>query len=170
MADVVECLVTRPGGQRSIADDGDHERVGRVVLRRDRDAEGVGKSGAGMAGSQRVVLALGRLGKSGQAAHCSDGSELFVSAGYEFVGVGLIGRVPDQPIFRALKHAVDCECQLHGAEVGGQMAAALGDRLDDRVATLGRQLRHFVVAERVEVPWRCNVFDDGQNSPRGGKD
>ena len=170
VADVVERLVTRPGGERSVADDGDHERLGRVVLRRNRDAEGVGESGAGMAGRQRVVLALGRLGKSGKAAYRSDGSELFVSAGDEFVRVGLIGRVPDQPIFRAVKHAVDCECQLDGTEVGGQMAAALGDRLDDRVATLGRQLRNFVVAERVEVPWRCNAFDDGHDSPRGGKD
>src|SRR5216683_7860591 len=115
-----------------------------------------------MACGQGVVLALGRLGETGKTADCSDRRKLPMPAGDQLVGVSLIGSVPDQPVGRAVKDAMESERQLDGAKVRGQMSAALGDSADDRVATLGRQLRHFVVAEGVEIAGRFNAFDNGQ--------
>src|SRR5438128_12011693 len=55
--------------------------------------------------------------------------------------------------------------QLDGAKIGGQMAPALGDRLDDDVAAVRRELRHLWVAQSVKIPRRVNSIKKGQRSP-----
>src|SRR5579884_3304581 len=104
-----------------------------------------------MAGGERVMLALGRLGESGEAAGRSDRRELIAAAGDKLVRVRLIGRVPDQPVFRALKNAMERQRQLDGAEVRGEVPAAFGDRLDDHIATVAGHFGYFLVAEGIEI-------------------
>jgi hypothetical protein len=55
--------------------------------------------------------------------------------------------------------------QLDGAEIRGQVASSLCDRLDDRVTAFRRELSHFSVAQGVEIPWRINSVKNGQESP-----
>ena len=69
----------------------------------------------------------------------------FAPAGQNLVRVGLVADIPHQPVARGVEHVVQRDGQLDRAEVGGQMAAGLGDRLDQEraqfVGQLGQLLR-----------------------------
>ena len=54
--------------------------------------------------------------------------------------VGLVAGVPDDRVARAGEDAVEGERQLHHAEVWREMAAGLGDVLDQELADLLREL------------------------------
>ena len=112
---------------------------------------------------QRVVLALGRLGESGEAARSADRRELAAAAGDELVGVTLVGRIPHEAIVRAVEDAMHGQGELHRAEVRGEMAAAPGNRLDDQLAAIGRKPRHISEAECIEVARGIDSFQYGQN-------
>ena len=64
--------------------------------------------------------------------------------------VGLVAGVPQQGVARRLEHAVQGERQLDRAEVGTEVAAALGDRGDDEVTDLSGQLGELVLGQVVE--------------------
>ena len=138
--DVVERLVGRARRQRPVADDDDHVGVLGGGLEGHGDAEPVGEPGAGVAGGQGVVAALARLGEARQASRGADRGELVPPARHELVGVALVGRIPDEPVLGAVEVAVKRDRQLDDAEVGGQVAAGLRDRLDDDLAAVLREL------------------------------
>ena len=97
-----------------------------------------------MSRRERVVRALGRLRKPGEATRSPDRREAFAPSGDELVRVALVRRIPDDPVPRAVEGPVERESELDDTEVRGQVAAGLGDRLDDDVPALGRQLRQLL--------------------------
>jgi len=138
--DVVEGFVRRARGQRAVADDDDDVGVFRGALESHRDAETVGKPGARVAGGQGVMAALGGFGEPGKPAWGANGGELVPAPGHQLMGVALVGRVPDEPVFGAVEEAVHRDRQFHHAEVRRQVAAGLRDRLDDDLPAVLRQL------------------------------
>ncbi len=148
---VVQGLVARARRQRPVADDDDDVRLVFRVLLRQRDAEAIGEARAGVARRERVVSALGRLGKAREPAGRADRREPVPPPRHELVGVTLVGRVEDEPILRAVESAVEGECQLDDAEIRGEMSAGPGDGLDDDVAAVLRDLRQLCVVQFLQI-------------------
>ena len=83
-----------------------------------------------MRGAERIVLALGALGETGQPAALADGADAVAAVGEDLVRIGLMADVPDQPVGRGIEHVVQRDRQLDHAEAGAEVAAGDGDRVD----------------------------------------
>ncbi len=79
-----------------------------------------------MGGAERVVFALGALGEAGEPAALAQGADAVAAAGENFVRIGLVADVPDQPVAGCVKYVVKRYRQLDHAQTGAKMAA--GDR------------------------------------------
>ena len=151
MDDVVEGFEAGAGGHGAVADHGDGPGVhaaGRGAL---GDAEGDREAGAGVACGEGVVGALARLAEPGEPALEADVLERVTPARHQLMGVALVGRVPDDAVDGAVEDAVEGQGELNDAEVRGQVAAALRYHGDDGVAHFLRDLRQFLVSQRLQI-------------------
>src|SRR6202011_3703861 len=96
--------------------------------------------GGGVAILHQVVLTLGAVGVSGEAAGLPQGGKCLAAARQQLVNVGLVAGVPDDGVLGAVEYAVKRQRQLHHAQVGREVAAGLGDLLDQEGADLCGQL------------------------------
>ncbi len=149
--DVVQGLVARARGQGPVPHDHDDVRLVLAALQRHRDAQAVGEAGPGMTRRQRVVGALGGLGKTRQAAGRADRRKTVPAPGHELVRVALVRGVPHQAVLRAVEGPVEGQRQLDDSEVRGQVAAGLGDRLDDHFPAFLGQGRELPVAQGFQI-------------------
>ena len=99
------------------------------------DAVGPGQGGGGVGVLDHVVLGLGPARVARQAALLLELAEV-VPAGEQLVDVGLVAGVEDDGVPGAVEDAVQRDGQLDDAEVGAEVAAGLGDRLDEEVPDL----------------------------------
>ena len=83
-----------------------------------------------MGGAERIVVALGALGETGQSAAGAQGANAVAAAGEDLVRVGLMADVPDQPVAGRVEDVMDGGGQFDDAEAGAEMAAGDGDRVD----------------------------------------
>ena len=162
VAQVVEPLERHAAGHRPVADDGDHAALGAGL-----DAAVVGRGGAeldgggqavgvahhrrGVAVLDPVVHALGAAGVAREAAPLAEPDEVVAPAGDDLVDVGLVAGVPEEQVARRVEHPVQGECELHGAEVGAEVAAGPGDGVDDELADLDGEGRELGVGEPPDV-------------------
>ena len=92
-----------------------------------------------MGGAEGVVDALVAARKAGNAAQLAQRMHPVAAAGQDLVRVGLMADIPDDAVFRRIERIMQRNRQLDRAEVGRQMAAGLGDRVDDEMAQLPGQ-------------------------------
>ncbi len=148
--DVVQRLPGHAAGEGAVTDDGDHV----VVLA--EDLVGLGQSvgpaedGGGVRVLDDVVLGLGLRGVAGEAAlHLQAGEVL--PAGEQLVDVGLVTGVPEDLVPWGFEHPVQSDGELHHAEVGAEVAAGLGDGVDEEGPDLLRQLVKLRRGEPVQI-------------------
>ena len=151
VAGVVETLEGHARGHRAVADDGDDfarlplDRLGRG------HAQAVADGGGTVAGPHRVVLALRPLGEAAQPPVLAQGGEPVLAAGEQFVGVGLVAHIPDQPVTGRVEHVVQGQGEFDHAEAGRQVAAGPGHGGDDGLAEFTGELFHLRHAEVAQV-------------------
>jgi hypothetical protein len=73
------------------------------------------------------------------------------AAGEHFVDVALVGNVEYKFVAGCGEHPVQGHAQLDDAEVGAEVAAGFRQRIDQRVADLGRELRQIFVSEIFDI-------------------
>ena len=83
-----------------------------------------------MGGAERIVVALGALGETGQSAAGAQRADAVAAAGEDLVRVGLMADVPDQPVARRVEDVVQRGGQFDDAEAGAEMAAGDRDGVD----------------------------------------
>ena len=83
-----------------------------------------------MGGAERIVVALGALGETGQSAAGAQGADAVAAAGEDLVRVGLVADVPDQTVARRIEDVMQCGGQFDDAEAGAEMAAGNGHGVD----------------------------------------
>src|SRR5262249_2121206 len=76
---------------------------------------------------------------------------------------------PDDRVPRRVEDAVQREGQLHDTEVRRQVAAGLGDVLDEELANLGRQLGQLLLVESLQIRGRVDIGQQGHESLTSGK-
>ena len=149
---IVQCLECHATAHRAVADDGHRAPVAARYLRRHRHAQRRRNRGAGMRGAKSIVGTLVALGEAGNAACHAQRFHGLAPPGEYLMGVGLVPHVPHQLVVRRVKYIMQRDGQLHRAQIGGQMAAGLADRLHQKLAHLIRQLRQllaFQLAQRI---------------------
>ena len=80
--------------------------------------------------AEAVVLALRALGEAGQPATLTQRANLFTAAGEDFVRVGLMTDVPDQPVIRRIEDMMQSDSQFHHAKARAEVSAGDCDRVD----------------------------------------
>ena len=152
-AGIVHRLIGHARAHRAVADHGDD--VARVLLSLqvagDGHAEPGGDRGGGMGRAERVVFALRAAGEAGQAAGLAQGADAVAPAGEDFMRIGLMADIPDQPVARGVEHRMDGDGEFDHAERGAEMAA--GDRngvdgfgaqfIGELLELLGREIPHI---------------------------
>ena len=137
---VVQGLEGHAAAQGAVADHRDHLAPLAARPGRQRHADGGADGGAGVADAEAVVLALAAFGEAGQPPFLAQGGHAVTPAGEDLVRVGLMADVPDDAVPGRVEAVVQRDGQLHHAEPGRQVAAGLGDTVDQEAAQFAREL------------------------------
>ena len=165
MAQVVECLVRHAAGHRTVADHRDDVAVVvRAVVSGDGKAVGVAEHRARVAVLDEVVAALLTVGVAGQAVGLAQVGEPGLAAGENFVHVGLVARVPQDRVVRALEHPVQGDGEFHRAQVAAQVPARVGDRIHDELTDLRAEFVQLLRGQPAQV---CGGGDPGEQGHSG---
>ncbi len=119
-----------------------------------------------MGGAERIVLAFGALGETGEAAALAQAQHAVAPAGENFVRIRLVAHIPDQPVMWRVEDVMECQGQFDHAQTGAEMTAGNGDGADGFVAQFRRQLCQLVLRQSAQVLGtvdkiqnrRCTVF------------
>ena len=91
------------------------------------------------------MVAFGAEREAVQAAGLADGAKTVFAAGQQLVDIDLMAHVPDELVLGRGEYLVQGDGEFHHAQVGAEVAAALGQTLDQfRADFAGQflQLRH----------------------------
>ncbi len=161
MADVVERFERQPAHQGGIAD---HDRdalepVAQVA--RLGQSLGDGQARAGVAAIEDVMRRFRATREPADAIERAQRSEALQAAGEQLVRVGLVARVPHDPVARRLQEPVEGDRELDDPERGAEVAAGLGDGGDDRGTDLGRELGQLRLIQAAQVGGVAEVGEQG---------
>jgi hypothetical protein len=131
--------------------DRDHSAPQPPHLDRRGDAVGVAEDGRGVAVLDPVVLGLGPVRVARQPVRLAKGGEALGPAGDDLVDVGLVTRVPEDPVARRVEDPVQGERHLDDTEVGAEVATGARDLRHQKVADLRRQQGQLLRTETLEV-------------------
>ena len=154
MAQVVEPFEGHAAGHRSVPDDGDQPAIGAAAAGyRGGQAVGVAEDGRSVTVFHPVVHRLGPGRITGQPTGLAQGGEHLPPSGDDLVDIGLVAGVPEENVAGRGEDAVQGQGQLHGAQVGAEMAAGRRHGLDDEAANLLGQGGQLVGIQLAEVGW-----------------
>ena len=114
-----------------------------------------------MAGPEGIVLAFFSFAKSGNASELSEGGEAVPSSREHFVGVALVGDVPDDVIFGHVEYVVEGDGEFDDAEGGGEVASGFGDGFDELPSEFVSELFEFFQVQFVHVVGVLDAVEDG---------
>src|SRR5262249_55000583 len=151
LADVVERLEAQPARDRRIPND--HRDPLRAVPQVPRGREPLPdrEPGPGVPAIEHVVLGLAPAREAADPPELAKRPEPFEATGEQLGRIGLVPGVPDDPVARRLEEPVERDRQLDDTEAAAEMATGRGDRRDDRLADLARELDHLRLAEIAQV-------------------
>ena len=156
LGDVVQRLEGDSIGEGGIAGHGNHVLLAAGQIARHGHAQRRGESRSGVPRAEAVVFALGAQHEAVQAARLADRLQAIQPPGEHFVDVSLVADVEEQLVFGGIEDGVQSQCQFDDAEIGTQMAAGLGERLDQEFANLLRQFRHLRKVQALQIGGRVN--------------
>ena len=107
-----------------------------------------------MGGAKGIVVALGALGETAQAAAGAQRANAVSAAGQDLVRIGLMADVPDQAVAGSVEDVMDRCRQFDDAETGAEMAARNRDGVDGFLAKLVGDLPELVHFETAQIVWR----------------
>ena len=170
LGDVVERLEGDAVGEGGVAGHGDHVLLAAGQVARHGHAQRGGERGAGVSRAEAVVLALGAQHEAVQPARLANGLEAVQPPGENLVDVSLVAHVEEQLVFGGVEDRVQGQGQLDHAQVRAQVAAGLGERLNQEFANLLRQLRHLRKVQALQIGGRVDGFQQCSHGlPSPGK-
>src|SRR5262245_18903780 len=109
--------------------------------------------------AERVVLALGALGESGEPPALAQRANALAPPGEDLVRIGLMADVPHDAVVGRVEQVVQRDRQLHDAETGAEMPA--GDRhgVDRLLTQLVSELTELRLVEAAEVCGRYDLIE-----------
>ena len=104
-----------------------------------------------MGGAERIVIAFGALGKTGQTAAGAQRADAVAAAGQDLVRVGLMADVPDQAVARGVEDVMQGRRQFDDAETCAEMPARYRDGVDGFLTQLVGHLADLVHLEPAQI-------------------
>lgn len=147
---VVERLVDHAGGHRTIANHRHHLAFLAQTLGRNGHAQGGRDRGAGMTDAEVVERAFIALRKRRHAVLLLHRMNGVAAPGQDLVRVGSVPDIPDDAVFRRVVQVMQRDGEFDHAKAGAEMAANLGDGIDQVAAQFrgdGRQVRFRKLAQ-----------------------
>ena len=100
-----------------------------------------------MCSAERIVFALGALSESRQPAALAQRADAVAAVGEDFVRIGLVADVPNQPVGRRVENVVQRHRQLDHAKAGAEMAAGDRNSVDGLAAQFVGDLPQLIAFE-----------------------
>ena len=116
-----------------------------------REAFGDGQAGAGVAAIEDIVCGFTAAREPPDAVELTERPEALQAASQELVRVGLVARVPHDPVTGRLEQPVERDRQLHDAQGRPQVTAGRRDGLDDGLADLESQLGQLDLVHPAQI-------------------
>ncbi len=161
---VVHRLEGHAGSHRAVADNGNGVTLLALDHRAPRHASSGRDRRARMRRAEGVVGALFTTRKAADAAELTQAGHRLAAPGQDLVRVALMADIPDQAVFRRVEHVMQRDRQLHGAQVGRQMAAGLRHRFKNISAQLVSERRQLLARQTAQVP---RIVDGRKQRKRG---
>ena len=111
-----------------------------------------------MARAKGIIFAFISPQIARKAAKLTDGMETLAAACHQFMNVCLVSNIPDQPIFRRIKHEMERQRQFDGSQIWREMPTTHRDGFDNLAPYLRRQLLKLWDGEFPEVGWTANCL------------
>ena len=157
VGDLVQRLPGHTAGQGAVSDHRHHGAGDPVPEPAFGETERIRQRGGRVAVLDQVVFALGPTRIARKAAGLAEAREGGAAASEQLVHVGLMPGVPDDRVPGAVKDAVQRQGQLDHSQIGREVAAGLGDVLDQEGSDLG--------GERFQL-WDTELTDIGRGLDR----
>src|SRR4051794_8940815 len=109
-----------------------------------------------MRGAEAVVFAFGALGETGETAALPQRPNPLAASGQNFVGIGLVSDVPDQPVVRSVEYIVQRHRQLDDAEACAEMATGYRDCADRLAAQLVSNFLKVFLVDAAQIHRRLD--------------
>src|SRR2546422_8175556 len=139
MARVVHGLVREPARERAVADHAHDLVLLAFQVPRRGDPEGGREPGAGVAGAELIVCALGATQESRETARLAQRGEALVTPGEDLPGIRLVPDVPDDLVPRGIEAVTQRHRELDHAQPGADVATGLRHDVDQAAADLDRK-------------------------------
>ena len=125
LSGIVEALVGKAAGQCAVAHEGNHVIV--LLLQRPGPGhtQGRGHRRRGVSRHEGVAGTFRWLGESGKSAKGPQRRKALPATRQNFMHIGLMPHVKDQPIFGGVKNTLQRDRQLHHTQIGCQMTSGL---------------------------------------------
>ena len=146
-----QALVCQAAGQCAVTDEGDDVIVRPRERTRPGHAQRDGDRRGGVAGHKRIVHALIRLRKPGNAAELAQRGKRFAPSGQDLVHIALMTDVEHESVLFGAIYPVDRNRELHCAEIRRQMPAGFRKILDQKRTKFRTQCRNFFRRQRLQV-------------------
>ena len=118
-----------------------------------------------------VMLALGAQHEAVQPARLANRIHSLQASGEHFVDVGLVANIKEQLVLGSIEYRVQGQGQLDHSQIRPQVAAGLGERLNQENANLLGQLRHLRKVQALQIGGRVDALQQcshGLPSPGDG--
>ncbi len=148
---MMQGLVSHAARESAVTDDGDDLARVAFALRGERHAERSGDRRRRVTDAECVVLALVAFRKWSEPIFLLDGRDAVAAAGQDLVRIALMTDVPHQAVGWRVVQIVERDGQFHDAEPRAEMPADSGDRFDQVIAQLARDVGQFAFVERAQV-------------------
>ena len=146
-----QALVCQAAGQCAVTDEGDDVIVRPRECTRPGHAQRDGDRRGGVAGHKRIVHALIRLRKPGNAAELPQRGKRFAPSGQDLVHIALMTDVEHESVLFGAIYPVNRNRELHCAEIRRQMPAGFRKILDQKRTKFRTQCRNFFRRQRLQV-------------------
>ena len=101
--------------------------------------------------AKTVVLTFVTAGEAANAAPLAQRAHLVTPPGEDLVRVSLVAHVPNQTVIGGVEHVMQCDGELHRAQIARQMAAGLAHAVQYEVAQLTRQMGQVTTRQAAQV-------------------
>jgi len=156
-ARIVHGLERHARGHGAVADHGDVLALFARIARSHRHAQGRGDRRGRMRGAEGVVLGLTAFRKARNAALLAQLGHAGAASRQDLVRIGLMAHVPHDAVMRRVEHLVQRQREFDGAQVGRQVSARFGYRLQHEAAQFVGELFQFATIQALEVSRRLNA-------------
>ena len=157
---VVERLERDAAGEGGVATKRDDMFTRAAQVAGGGHAQGGRESGAGVAGAERIVRALGPVEKTARPAGLAELAEkLTAPAGEQFVDIALMGDVEDKLVLGRIEDAMQRQRELDDTQIRADMSAIPGCDGDEFLPDLLGQLRQLAGCQGLDVGGTANRLE-----------